>query len=68
MAKSRGLLHHKVRICTKQVACDGANITRPEADACGACRDALERRARASRPLRGERLMQYEAERRVGAR
>lgn len=68
MAKMKGLLAPQVRICTKQVACDGANIVRADADACGACRDTLARRARAERPLRGERLIQYEAGRRAGGR
>jgi hypothetical protein len=44
-------------ICTKMVACDGANLVgknRIEKGYCGKCEEALEKRKKAAPPLKGE--------------
>ena len=52
-------------ICTKQVACDGdnLNIQSSERGYCGKCKDAMERRAKTEKPLRGENTALREVQR-----
>lgn len=44
-------------ICPEQVACDGNPIKTPGAVMCHFCRQAIEKRAKAKRELKGEYYM-----------
>ena len=48
----------RVKICEKQIACDGEQISerRKDRSMCGKCANAIEKRNRKPKPLRGEKL------------
>lgn len=56
-------------ICTKQIACDGDNLNMRsrERGYCGKCADAMEKKTRGPKPLKGENTALAEAQRRLDA-
>lgn len=58
--------HPDTRLCTAQVACDGAYMYGREGTTCGRCEEAIRRKAsrKARSGLRGENYMTYAESRR----
>lgn len=54
-----GFYSPRVRLCTSQVACDGAYLLAGR-DICGRCKQVLDRKNKATtKPLRGEGYVAY---------
>lgn len=63
MASSHlALFREDYRLCTTEVACDGATLTNGRS-MCGPCEEALKRRALKAKPLRGENYIAYSSTR-----
>lgn len=54
-------------LCTKMLACDGANLSGPSVERgyCSKCRDAMEKKNKPQKPLKGENSALKEEQRRI---